>query len=466
MKFSDITALATVQGPARTESERLSRRCYSVEDMRKLAAKRLPGSIFDYIEGGGEDEVSLRRNRSSFDDWSFLPKWGSVDNLDLSSTLLGGPVAMPLTLAPTGGTRLFHPAGEKAAARAAQQAGVPYGLAHLSTTPMEQVSAAAPGVRRWFNIEPMQDKVELQAVLDRAAAAGYEALLVNVDCRAIGHRERDYRNGFTAPPSIKLKTVVEGALHPRWALGFLANDAIAFPNLDAEIPDGPAVQHTRICGGRCWPVPTNPPTGMTSGICGHAGTAPSSSRAWSIRTTPSLAAEIGIDAIQVSNHGGRQLDHMASPLDVLPDIVDRVEGRLEIIVDGGIRRGSDVIKAIALGADACSIGRPYLYGLAAAGQAGVAHVLGLFQAEMTRTMMLLGVSTIQELRLEGRDLIRHRNASLTRTSLPLTRPPRSDGLAEMSDPLMKTPESRLPARTAPAPAAPAAVGRAAVVFLR
>ncbi|MDR6414962.1 alpha-hydroxy acid oxidase [Pseudarthrobacter sulfonivorans] len=433
MKFSDITALASVQGPARTESERLSRRCYSVEDMRKLAAKRLPGSIFDYIEGGGEDEVSLRRNRSSFDDWSFLPKWGSVENLDLSSTLLGGPVSMPLTLAPTGGTRLFHPAGEKAVARAAQQAGVPYGLAHLSTTPMEQVSAAAPAVRRWFNIEPIGDKVELQAVLDRAAAAGYEALLVNVDCRAIGHRERDYRNGFTAPPSIKLKTVVEGALHPRWALGFLGNDAIAFPNLDAEIPDGPLSSTPdmwrTLLAGSYEPTDWDDLRDLRARWNG-----PIILKGVVNPNDAVLAAEIGIDAIQVSNHGGRQLDHMASPLDVLPDIVDRVEGRLEIIVDGGIRRGSDVVKAIALGADGCSIGRPYLYGLAAAGQTGVAHVLQMFQAEMTRTMMLLGVSTIQELRLEGRDLIRHRNASSTSTSAAPDAPTALKGLAEMSAP--------------------------------
>jgi L-lactate dehydrogenase (cytochrome) len=430
MKFKDIKALATVQGPARTESERLARRCYSVEDMRKLAAKRLPGSIFDYIEGGGEDEVSLRRNRSSFDDWSFLPKWGSVQNLDLSSTLLGGPVSMPLTLAPTGGTRLFHPDGESAVARAALDAGIPYGLAHLSTTPMEQVSAAAPGVRRWFNIEPMQDKVELQALLDRAAAAGYEALLVNVDCRAIGHRERDYRNGFTAPPSIKLKTVVEGALHPRWALGFLANDAIAFPNLDAEIPEGPLSSTPdmwrTLLAGSYEPTDWDDIRDLRARWNG-----PIILKGLVNPNDAVIAAGIGIDAIQISNHGGRQLDHMASPLDLLPEIVDRVQGRLEIIVDGGIRRGSDVVKAIALGADACSIGRPYLYGLAAASQAGVAHVLKMFEAEMTRTMMLLGVSTIQELRLEGRDLIRHRNAPLTRTSLA---PDAPKGLVEMSTP--------------------------------
>jgi L-lactate dehydrogenase (cytochrome) len=415
MKLRDIKALATVQGPARTASERLSRRCYSVEDMRKMAAKRLPGSVFDYIEGGGEDEASLRRNRSSFDDWGFLPKWGSVEKLDLSSTLLGGPVSMPLTLAPTGGTRLFHPDGETAVARAALEAGVPYGLAHLSTTPMEHVSAATPGLRRWFNIEPMGDKVLLQSVLDRATKAGYEALLVNVDCRAIGHRERDYHNGFTAPPSIKPKTVIEGALHPRWALGFLANDAIAFPNLDAEIPEGPLSSTPdmwrTLLAGSYEPTDWDDIRDLRARWNG-----PIILKGVVNPNDAVTAAEIGIDAIQVSNHGGRQLDHMASPLDVLPDIVDRTGGRLEIIVDGGIRRGSDIVKALALGANACSIGRPYLYGLAAASQAGVAHVLKMFAAEMTRTMMLLGVSTVQELRDEGRDLIRHRSEAFSRAT--------------------------------------------------
>ena len=151
-----------------------------------------------------------------------MPRWGAIENLDLTSTVLGKPTALPLVLAPTGGTRLFHPDGELAVARAALAAGIPYGLAHLSTTPMESVSAAAPGLRRWFNIEPVADKGALQELLDRTAAAGYEALLVNVDCRAIGHRERDYRNGFTAPPTLKAKTVVEGALHPRWAWGLPA----------------------------------------------------------------------------------------------------------------------------------------------------------------------------------------------------------------------------------------------------
>ncbi len=429
MRLKDIRALAAMQGPARSVSERLSRTCHSVEDVRKLAARRLPRSVLDYIEGGADDEVSLRRNRATFEDWSFLPRWGSVENLDLGSSLLGGPVSMPLTLSPTGGTRLFHPDGESAAARAALEAGIPYGLAHLSTTPMEEVSAATPGLRRWFNIEPIADKGELQAVLDRVSAAGYEALLVNVDCRAIGNRERDYRNGFTAPPSIKPRTIIEGALNPRWALGFLAHDAIAFPNLDADIPQGPLASSPDMW--RTLLAGSYEPTGWDDILDLRARWAGPIVLKGCVNPSDALrAAEIGIDAIQVSNHGGRQLDHMASPLDVLPDIVERTAGRLEIIVDGGIRRGSDVVKAIALGADACAIGRPYLYGLSAAGQAGVTHVLNLFAAEMTRTLMLLGVSTIEELRAEGRDLIRHRHEDFARTT-PTPTPEAPRAYAEM-----------------------------------
>jgi L-lactate dehydrogenase (cytochrome) len=408
MKLRDIRSLVNIERPARTTADKLARTCHSIDDARTLAAKALPKSILDYIEGGAEDEVSLRRNRSSFDDWSFVPRWGAIENLDLSSTVLGKPTALPLLISPTGGTRLFHPDGEIAVARAALAAGIPFGLAHLSTTPMEAVTASTPGLRRWFNIEPVADKGELQEMLDRATAADYEALLVNVDCRAIGHRERDYRNGFTAPPTLRARTVVEGALHPKWAWGFLRNDAIAFPNLDGTIPSGPMASDPGMW--RTLLAGSYEPTGWDDvEDLRRRWNGPIVLKGCVSADDAAIAAGIGIDAIQVSNHGGRQLDHMAAPMDVLPEIVERVEGRLEIIVDGGIRRGSDIVKALALGANACAIGRPYLYGLAAAGQDGVAHVVHLLAEEMRRTLMLLGVSNIKELRDSGSALLRHRN---------------------------------------------------------
>lgn len=407
MRLSDIRALVTVRPPARTARERLSRKYFSVEDVRRAAAHRLPGSVLDYLEGGADDEVSLRRNRAAFEDWSFVPRWGSVDGPDLSAELLGGPVAMPLALSPTGGTRLFHPDGEVAVARAAHEAGLPYGVAELGTTPVEAVAAAAPGLRRWFGLEPTRDKGALQEVLDRVGAAGFEALTVNVDCRAIGHRERDLHHGFTAPPSIRPRTLAEGVLHPAWSLGFLRSDAIAFPNLDGTPPTGrlassPAMWRSLLAGSyepTDWDDIADLRERWPGGIVLKGCVSPDDA----VR-----AAGLGLDAIQVSNHGGRQLDRMASPLDLLPEIVQATGGRIELIVDGGVRRGSDVVTAIALGATACAIGRPYLYGLAAAGQAGVAHVLRLFATEMTRTMMLLGVSSFAELRARGPELVRRR----------------------------------------------------------
>jgi L-lactate dehydrogenase (cytochrome) len=240
-------------------------------------------------------------------------------------------------------------------------------------------------------------------------------LLVNVDCRAIGHRERDYRNGFTAPPTLRARTVLEGALHPKWAWNFLRNDAIAFPNLDGTVPAGPLASNPGMW--RTLLAGSYEPTGWSDiEDLRRRWAGPIVLKGCVSADDAAIAADIGVDAIQVSNHGGRQLDHMASPMDVLPEIAARVDGRLEIIVDGGIRRGSDIVKALALGANACAIGRPYLYGLAAAGQDGVEHVVRLLADEMARTLMLLGVSSIKELRDNGPTLIRHRPSGDTRLS--------------------------------------------------
>ncbi|MEB4614226.1 alpha-hydroxy acid oxidase [Leucobacter sp. M11] len=406
VRIGDFVGLIQRPQPAKTPAERLSRRFLTIEDLRAGAKKRLPGSMFDYIEGGGEDERSLSRNRQSFRDYSFLPRWGSTEAPDLQTQILGRMSPLPLILSPTGGTRLFRPEGEIAAARAAERAGIVYGLAGLSNTSLERVAEAAPGARRWFNFKPRPDKALTQAMLDRVAAAGYDTLVVNLDTRAIGQRERDFTNGFTAPPSLKPKTVWEGMTHPAWAMGFLANEAIAFPNLTPEAPTGritstPAMWK-ELLGGSYTPLGWSDMEDLRArwdgGIVAKGVVHPEDA----VR-----AAEIGCDAVQVSNHGGRQLDHMASPMDVLPEIAQRVSGRAELIVDGGVRRGTDVVKALALGATAVAIGRPYLYGLAVAGQAGVEHSIQIFRAEIERAMFLIGCTSIQELRDRGPELVRH-----------------------------------------------------------
>lgn len=413
MKLKDLLQLAQQPPRPTTPAERLAKRYLNVEDMRKAAGRRLPGSIFDYIEGGGEDESSLRRNRDAFGEWALVPFWGGVQGPDLSTTILGETSTLPMTLSPTGGTRLFHPQGEVAVARAAAKVGLPYGLAHLSTTTLEDVAEAAPSGRRWFNMELVTDPVELQAMLDRVEASGYDTLLVNLDVRDIGHRERDYRNGFTAPPSIRPKSVVEGVFHPGWSLGFVMNEAIAFPNLDSVRPTGPLSSSPdmwrTLLSGSYTPTDWSHLAELRRRWKGKIVLKGVVSAADAV-----TAIEYGMDGIQISNHGDRQLDHMATPLDVLPEIAAATGGRIELILDGGVRRGTDVIKALALGAHAVAIGRPYLYGLAAHGQVGVEHVLELFRSEIARAMLLLGCSSIEEVRSRGPEIVRRHGPGLVR----------------------------------------------------
>lgn len=378
---------------------------FNVEEYRKAARRVLPAGIFDYLDGGSEDEVTLRRNRAVFDSWALMPSWGPVSGPDTGTSLLGKPSALPLTLTPTGATRLFHPEGESAVAAAADRAGIPYGLAGLSTVPMETIAADNPGLDRWFNIGLTADPQVLRDKLSRCEAAGFRTLIVGVDTRALGARERDLHNGFTAPPALTLSTIADIARRPSWWMSFLASDGISFPNLD---PRSPAA--TSVVTPAMWQQ-----------LLGHSDATSgwkeleALRQAWAGKIVlkgcvnpadVAKAARIGLDAVQLSNHGGRQLDHMLSPMDVLQESRQRVGDSLEIYVDSGIRRGSDVLKALALGADACSIGRAYLYGLVAAGSPGVERIIQILAEELRRTMTLVGVSSVPELRARGGEILR------------------------------------------------------------
>jgi L-lactate dehydrogenase (cytochrome) len=404
LKFSDARQLVQFRPPVFSRRRRVLAHAFSVEQYRQAARGVLPAGIFDYLDGGSEDEVTLRRNRTVFDSWGLMPSWGRVTGPDTSTTLLGRASALPLTLTPTGATRLFHPEGEHAVARAAERAGIPYGLAGLSTVPMETIANDFPGLDRWFNFGLTPDSAARSDKLARCLAAGYGTLIVGVDTRALGSRERDLHNGFTAPPALTLSTVMDIARRPAWWANFLKADGITFPNLDQ--------------GGSTHTVVT---PSMWQQILGHSDASSGWDELESLRAEwpgrivlkgcvnpgdVARAAEIGLDAVQLSNHGGRQLDHMLSPMDVLQESRQRVGDRMEIYVDSGIRRGSDILKALALGADACSIGRPYLYGLVAAGSPGVARVLEIFADELRRTMTLVGISTIPELKARGAEVIR------------------------------------------------------------
>lgn len=401
MRFSEVRQLVHIKPPVLSRRRRVLTDAYSVDAYRSAARRVLPKGIFDYLEGGSEDEVTLRRNRAAFDRWGFMPSWGPVLGPDTSTVLLGRSSALPFTLTPTGATRLFHPDGETAVAEAAASAGIPYGLASLGTVSMEAIGSQFPSLDRWINFGMSHDPAVQSAKLDRCRAAGFRTLIISADTRAIGSRERDRRNGFTAPPTLSASSMLGIATRPAWWVGFLRGEGIRFPNLDSEDALVTPSMWEQILGH----------SDASQGWEGLAGLR----EQWSGKIVlkgcvnpadVAHAASLGVDAVQLSNHGGRQLDHMLSPMDVLQESRQLVGDSVELFVDSGVRRGSDVAKALALGADACSIGRPYLYGLVAAGSPGVSRVIEIIAEELRRTMTLIGVSSVDELKAKGPRILR------------------------------------------------------------
>ena len=379
---------------------RLSRTA-DVADLRRAAKRRLPFGVFDYIDGGAEDERTLDRNSTAFSRVEFRPRvLNDVSQIDTSTTLLGKPVPFPLALSPTGFTRIAHSQGELAVARAAQRAGIPYSLSTMGTRSIEEVAAVSSGAK-WYQVYTWKDRGLVKDMIDRAAAAGYEALILTVDTAVLGRRERDVRRGYTLPPKIGLDTILDGMIHPAWTKDFLTNDPITFANVPAE--SGASGGSTAV------------------DLAGFINSQFDQALSWSdvdwIRSVWSgpvilkgiqtvadaeLAVKAGVEAVALSNHGGRQLDDAPTPIELIEPVAQAVGGKIEIICDGGVRRGSDIVKALALGATACSIGRPYLYALGAAGEAGVDHVLEFFRSGMVRTMQLSGSRSIDEI---TRDLV-------------------------------------------------------------
>jgi L-lactate dehydrogenase (cytochrome) len=376
----------------------------SVADLRLIARRRLPRGVFDYIDGAAEDEVALRRNAAAFRRLEIRARvLRDVSDVDTATTLLGRPLPLPLVLAPTGFTRIATPAGELDVARAAEQAGLPYTLSTMATRSIEEVAAVNAG-RKWFQVYVWRDRGLVKDMLARAADAGYEAIMLTVDTAVLGRRERDVRHGFTLPPKIGLGTLIDGALHPGWTWRFVRAEPITFANATGTgTGDGsstavrladyinsqfdPALSWKDLDWFRSqWPGPI-----VLKGIQTVADAR--------------IAADAGIEAIALSNHGGRQLDSAPAPVELVAPVADAVGDRVEILCDGGVRRGSDIVKAVALGARACMIGRAYLYGLAAGGEAGVDAVLAMLGADVRRTMALAGQRRLTEL---DADLVRWR----------------------------------------------------------
>lgn len=362
-------------------------RCFGIGDLQAAARRRLPGPVADYLDGGADDEVSLRRNRAVFERHGLVPRYlVDVERVQTSTTVLGLPVSMPLLIGPAALHKVFHPAGELAVARAAAAAGTMQFLSGMASTALEDVAREGPAAR-CFQVYATRDRGVMRELLARVRAAGYPALCASVDVPCGGNRERDRRAGVAMPPQLSLAGWLKVAAHPGWALGFLGAGRIGMPNMFAA--GGRAVRNAdvRFDAGFTWPD--------LEWLLAEWGGPLVIKGLLSVADARTAAAS-GAAAVVLSNHGGRQLDSAVAPLDVLPEVVDAVAGRVEVMIDGGVRRGTDVLKALALGARACLIGRPYLYGLAAAGEAGVAHALRIFREEISRGLMLLGCSRVAD----------------------------------------------------------------------
>ncbi|HEU5034833.1 MAG TPA: alpha-hydroxy acid oxidase [Mycobacteriales bacterium] len=398
--YRTLRSVVRLEGIETDRVERRLRHAASVADLRLIAKRRLPGGVFDYIDGAAEDERTLAANENAFAQATFRPRvLRGLAKVDIATTLLGQPVDYPLVLAPTGFTRIADPQGELAVARAAVRAGLPYTLSTLSTRSIEEVRAVSDG-RLWFQVYAWRDRGLVREMIDRAAAASYEALVLTVDTAVLGRRERDVRRGFSLPPSIRLATLVDGARHPEWTWRFVRSEPIRFANVVGQaVGDG-----------------ASPVT-----LSDYINTQFDPALSWAdidwlrsvwderivikgIQTVEDavLAADSGVDAIALSNHGGRQLDGAPASFDLVAPVADAVGGRIEIICDGGLRRGSDIVKAVAAGANAAMAGRAYLYALGAAGEQGVDRLLTWLRSDVERVMTLLGASTIAEL---SRDLL-------------------------------------------------------------
>lgn len=374
-------------------SSRLEK-CFSIADLRELSKKRLPGPVFNYMDGGAEDESTLNNNRTAFDQYKLVPRvLRDVSAVDTSTTILGQESALPVMLSPTGMSRLFHYRGEEAVSKAAEKAGLLYTLSSMSSFSIEEVAGFTQGTK-WFQIYVWRDRELLKSFIQRCRESQYKALCLTVDVPVFGQRERDMRSGLTIPPDPTLRSLFDILKRPAWLYHYLTSPRLDLANVRGHKSlDGDAFVLAEYTNNQFDPsVSWDDAEWMIKEWNGD----------FAIKGIASAedarqAVNIGATAIIVSNHGGRQLDSSPGSFSRLTEIVDAVDGRAEVILDGGVRRGTDVIKAIALGASACMIGRAYLYGLGAGGEAGVDRALSLLAEEIKRNMALLGINKVSDI---------------------------------------------------------------------
>ncbi|MFB6674573.1 alpha-hydroxy-acid oxidizing protein [Streptomyces sp. NPDC056390] len=398
----DLSPLLKLKPRQRNGTARRLAEAHSIWDLRRIAKRRTPSGPFNYADGAADAEISMRRSRQAFEDLELQPGiLRDVSVTDTSTNVLGANAALPFGTAPTGFTRMMHSAGELAVAAAAERAGVPFALSALGTTSIEKVAEAAPKARKWFQLYLWKDRdLSLQLVAN-AKAAGYEALLVTVDVPVGGNRLRDLRNGMTIPPQLTMKTFADASYRWQWWFDFLTTEPYSFA-FDTtgrgstgdvvRLLTDPTVTFEDLAWLRAaWDGPL-----LVKGI-------------QSVRDAQQVM-DRGADGVVVSNHGGRQLDRAPVPLHLLPQVVDAVGERGAVVLDTGIMHGADIVAALALGADFTLVGRAFLYGLMAGGEAGVSRAIEILASEVRRTMKLLGVTTVDELSSEHVRLMSRRTS--------------------------------------------------------
>lgn len=385
----DLSPLLKFKKPELNAKRRKLQSALTIYDLRAIAKRRTPKAAFDYTDGSAEAEISLARARQAFEDIQFNPSiLRDVSVVDTSTTVLGGPSALPFGIAPTGFTRMMQTEGELAGAGAAAAAGIPFSLSTLGTCSIEEVSATNPGGRNWFQLYMWKDRQRSMELVERAAAANFDTLLVTVDVPVAGARLRDTRNGMTIPPTLGIKTVLNAIPRPGWWIDFLTTEPLSFASLDRW--SGTVAQYLDS---------TFDPTVTFEDLAWIKEQWPNKLVVKGVQNLDDARklASMGVDGIVLSNHGGRQLDRAPIPFYLLPKVSKEIGSDTEILLDTGIMSGADIVASIALGADFTLVGRAYLYGLMAGGREGVDRTIEILSSQIKRTMRLLGVASLTEL---------------------------------------------------------------------
>jgi L-lactate dehydrogenase (cytochrome) len=404
MKVQEMRKLVQLRGVTLDPTARRLGACYDVADLRRAAKRRIPRPVFDYVDGAADEEIAVAANTAAFRSWRFLPRvLAGVASADTSAPVLGVPLPVPFLLGPAGYTRMLHPDGEIGVARSALRHGLPYTLSTMASTGIEELRSgvadacsAGAGGDLWFQLYLTKNRVRAFDLVSRAADSGYSTLVVTVDTIVAGNRVRDLRNGLSVPPALTLSTVASVALRPSYWYHLLAGPALDYANFAGGAPTTVMKTADFFDADLNWSDISDLRSRWAGRLLLKGPVGPADAR---------RALELGVDGVQLSNHGGRQLDRTVAPVDLIAPVREAVGPSFTVLVDSGVRHGSDVAVALALGADAAVLGRAYLYGLMAGGEAGVDRALDLLSRQFKSTMQFLGVTSVAELRKHGRDLL-------------------------------------------------------------